>query len=193
MKTIIALIACLIAALPAGAQQKRWTWKPKDGTATHVLHATAMNESGAAAFVMSELDGELPPSYLIVWLAADGKVMMTKRMATHAERETLLGIKVSGQPWPNAKWSVAFVGEQAVAVTDNKTIRLYVAAKGQPPSVKILDNEDALIFPTQGFAGWLGKDSKVGYLTVGGAGPNGTPLDVPYQNIKGLVAWSVKK
>lgn len=192
MKTMtMMLVACLMIASPALAQTKLWSWKPKDQTATHVLHAVAMNQKGAAAFVLAELEGAANPSWLIVWINEEGKVLMTKRIATDAEKPTLLGTKVAGQTWEVADWKIAFLGPETVAVTNGTTIRIYRSKDGKIPTVKILDKSDAMIFSNSEFSGWLAKDTEKGSIEILGGGINGETVKIPFQDIKSLTAWKL--
>ena len=192
MKTIL-LLAPLIASLAgsAFAEQKLWTWHPKNQKAFHFIHGMAMHESGAGAFVLSELDGpESKVKFLIVWINPDGKVLMARKFSLPQIEK---GKEVM-DPWLPVSFTVSFLGPDAIAVQPPDTNGVYPDTRlyknnGGPPKLKLINSLQTTTFGTNSFAGWLAKDYGKGSISIAGAGTNGEDLYV--RDLRSLTAWKL--
>lgn len=175
----------------SSAEEKLWTWKPQDVTATHVLHAYALNEKGGAAFVVSELNGLSGKAFFIVWVESNGKVIMSKRIASDLPSETLLGLRTygDGQPWPVSDWAIGFLDSKTLVVTGGEVTRFYSAKDGKRVVSKTVDDAAVLFDSYSKFGGWLQKSAITHVVQIAGGGSNGGNADIPYQDIKELSAW----
>ena len=187
MKTkIVILVTFWLAVICAGAQQRLWTWKPKNQAALHALHGMAMHESGAAVFVVSEFEStKSEVKFLIVWVNKSGKVLMTRKVSAGGYEKAEDAIN-----WFSpAQFTLSFLGGEAISVVPpdgngvlTKT-RIYKISGGGAPRLTLVDPATALFFGASVFSGWVEKQSK--WTTVsGGSGDQ-------FERIESLTAWKL--
>jgi hypothetical protein len=167
MKTLTLIITALwILAAGAGAQDKRWTWRPKGEAELRTLHASSLGQDGSAVVILGETQikglvdwksysGPVGKSfYRLVWLDAKGKLIFSKAFKTRdrvpvvqklEEGELDLRVRIIDR-----NKMVFFNGQTLWTFTrDEKPIReSQIYTTPDSPIIAIFDVKDR-------FGGWL--------------------------------------
>lgn len=159
MKTILASLSAVVFLVgSASAQQKLWTWKPGKASDAHFMHASAMAKDGSGAFVIGRSGAKGETSYLLAWIAADGRVLMSRRIGTSDAFVDVAAVK-------GTRWQVCFMPGNRVAFNDQETVRIYELQNGKVGSPKVMQHRGAILFGRQsGFAGWIEREGRTIYF-----------------------------
>ncbi len=203
MKTLVEVIACCLAlACSTAAQQKLWTWKPKNQNAYHVIRAVAMNNDGSAAFVVNEFQSvNDQATILIVWVNGQGKTIMSRKVTQWLKTHEVMPGHVAASYTPREDraddfnpYSVAFLTNDHIVVTvptngsvATRGFRIYKKEDGKSPKLTVRDEFNATIFPkSSGFGGWIEMDQVRTEYAETITGQNGW-----FTKFKSLTAWKL--
>ncbi|MEO5914844.1 MAG: hypothetical protein ABIS50_11465 [Luteolibacter sp.] len=180
------LLATVLATLTtqAFAQTKLWTWKAKQGPYTQVLRTAAMASDGSAAFVIGQPrppEGftDRAPRYLIVWVSAKGKELLSTEIQT-----TDSDWKIAGDV---STWEVALFDKDKLVVGNDENVRIYKLENGKVSPPKILKTANPMMFGGNGFQGWLSTDGVPNRLSVYDDGGDEHWIEV--KHVVSLTAW----
>jgi hypothetical protein len=197
MKTnLISLIMTLFVGC-ASAQQKLWEWKPATKADARSIHATALAENGAGAFIIGETDikgtfvsehdyGPYGQSwYVIQWVDNKGRPLLSKRLRTKDDFYTVQQIR------GYSKWALGFMGPLSLGVYDGSKLRIYTLKNGKVfESQRIIPAFTTIsVFPVSNFPGWVEQESiRAGSYTVHSP-DDGSDSQSSIYDINGVSLW----